>query len=321
MLAFVFRRGFHALFVVGAIIVLNFLIVRLAPGDPAIILAGEYGTSPEYLAEIRARFGLDRPLYEQLFTYVRNVVTGDLGYSYYYRQPVTELIAERLWPSALLMGVSLGAATVIGILLGTLAALRPRSLLDNLVSVVALTGYALPVFFLGQLLLLLFAIKLDLLPVQGMRTLRGAPEGFGAWLDVGKHLLLPSLALGTRFVAIDYRLMRTAMMEVMTFDYINVARAKGLAQLQIVWRHALRNALVPVVTMTGVNIGLLLSGAVLVEVVFGWPGIGRLMYDAIRQRDYPVLMGAFIVVSIMVTIGNLLADIVHAMLDARVGLK
>jgi peptide/nickel transport system permease protein len=314
---YVVQRLLQAVPVLLGLLVFNFLLIHTAPGDPIYVLAGQSGDAA-YYAEMRARFGLDRPLHEQLGRYVLNVLRGDFGYSFAYRQPVFQVIASRV-PATLLLSLSgLLIATVLGVWLGTLAARYADSPVDHLISVTTLVGYSMPAFWLGQVLLIVFAANLGLFPVQGMTTARGGYTGWRYGLDVAWHLVLPSVTLGLLQLALVTRLTRTGLLEVLAEDYVRTARAKGLLSGAVLFRHALRNALLPVVTVVGGHVGTLLAGAVLTEIIFAWPGLGRLLYDATLSRDYPLLMAIFLVVSASVVVVNLLTDLTYLLLDPRV---
>ena len=299
------------------LLVLNFVLIHSAPGDPIYLLAGQSGDAA-YYAEMRARFGLDRPLPEQLGRYVLNVARGDFGYSFAYRQPVFQVILGRI-PATLLLSLSgLTVATVLGLWLGALSARHAATPLDYLISAGTLIGYSMPAFWLGQVLIIVFAAGLGLFPVQGMTTARGGYSGVGYALDVLWHLVLPAVTLGLLQLALVTRLTRTGLLEVLAEDYVRTARAKGLARSAVLYGHALRNALLPVVTVIGGHVGTLLAGAVLTEIIFAWPGLGRLIYDATLARDYPLLMAIFLVVSASVVVVNVLTDLAYAYLDPRV---
>jgi ABC-type dipeptide/oligopeptide/nickel transport system permease component len=321
MLTYALRKLIQVPVLLFGVILAVFVLVQVAPGDPVATLIGDAPATPEYVAELREHLGLDRPLHEQFGLYLWNVVRGDFGDSYYYSGSVLSLILDRLPPTLLLMGTALLAATLIGVLLGVVAAARPNSIVDAGANAIAIVGYSLPVFWLGELVLLGFALYLGWFPTGGMTSLRQSHEGIGAILDIGHHLALPALVLATRYVAIDFRLTRSEVLEVLSQDYILWARAKGLSSRVVLFRHALRNALLPVVTVTGLNVGFAISGAVLTEVVFGWPGIGRLTLDAITHRDYPVLMGIFIFITAGVVIINFLTDLLYAAIDPRIRLR
>ena len=316
-MSYVLQRIAQAVPVLLGLLVFNFVLIHSAPGDPIYLLAGQSGDAT-YYAEMRARFGLDRPLLEQLGRYLLNVVRGDFGYSFAYRQPVFQVIAGRVPATLLLSASGLTIATLLGVWLGVLSARHAETPLDHLISAGTLIGYSMPPFWLGQVLLIVLAAGLGLFPVQGMTTARGGYTGLGAVLDVLWHLALPAVTLGLLQLALVTRLTRTGLLEVLNEEYVRTARAKALSQRAVLYRHALRNALLPVVTVVGGHIGTLLAGAVLTEIIFAWPGLGRLIYDATLSRDYPLLMAVFLVVSASVIVVNLLTDLAYAMLDPRV---
>lgn len=301
------------------VIVLNFLLIHLAPGDISIILAGE-SADPAYLAEVRARYGLDRPFLEQLWRYLAQVAQGDLGRSFRSREPVLVEILERVPATLLLVGTSLLLSVVIGTWIGTWIARRPGSALDSAVSTLSVALFSIPVFWFGLMLILLFAVQVPILPAMGMTSMDGPRDGLGRALDVAQHLVLPVLALMTVSVGQYVRLARTAVVEVLGESYITTVRAIGFPERTVMQHYALRNALLPVVTVLGLQLGLILTGAVLTETVFSWPGLGRMIYEAILARDTPVIMGAFIVMSVTVAIASLVTDLVYAALDPRVKL-
>ena len=321
LIRYVARRVLQAIPLLLGIIVLNFLLIHLAPGDPVTIFLGDLGTTQEYVQTIRARLGLDRPLPIQLLIYTKNVMLGDLGFSYVNQEKVLTLILERVPATLLLVGTALALASIFGVILGVMSARKPYSLMDNLNSFVALFGYSVPVFWFGQLLLMYCSLQIDLFPAQGMVSLRRTPTGFGYLLDVGHHLVLPVFALGLRYLVVNSRFARASMLEVLSLDYITTARAKGLPERRVFYRHALRNALLPVATLLGINVGVIFAGAVLTEAVFAWPGLGMLMLNSVYARDYPVLMGLLVVVSSMVILANLATDILYAFLDPRIQLE
>jgi len=318
LLGYAARRIVQAIPLVFAIIIINFMLVHLAPGDPASYLASQSQATAEYAQQIRRELGLDQPLYVQLYRHIVQTLQGDLGLSFRYRESVAGLIAARLPATLLLMGSAFVFASILGVLLGVVAARFANTLGDNAATFMALAGYSMPVFWLGQILLIVFAVRLDLFPTQGMYSLRAPSEGFGRVLDVAHHLFLPALTYGVYHLTLVFRLTRTKMQETLATDFITTARAKGVPERGLVMKHALPNSLLPVVTVMGVNFGYMIAGSVLAETVFAWPGIGRLMYESILSRDYPVLMGIFTAVSILVIIANLVTDIVYAIIDPRV---
>lgn len=299
------------------IVVLTFFLVHLAPGDPVLALAGESGDAA-YYERMRARFGLDRPLAEQFVEYLGNVARGDLGVSYVHGRPVTEVILERLPATLLLVGVALAISSVAGIVLGALAAGRPHGFSDAGIRFVTLLGYATPVFWMGQLALLTLALGLGWFPVQGMTSSQEAATGPGYVLDVLHHLALPALVLAAQEVTLVAQLMRRSLLDEMGKEYVRTARAKGVSGRRVLLHHALRNSLLPTVTVIGGRLGFLFSGAVLVEVVFAWPGLGRLLLSAVQTRDYPILLGMFMLVAFGVIVANLVTDLVYGWLDPRI---
>jgi peptide/nickel transport system permease protein len=313
------QRLTYAVILLFAVLVFNFTLLHMAPGDPADVIAGEMGgATEEMLAKIRQDYGLDRPFHEQLFGYIGRVAQGDLGYSYYFDRPVTELILERLPPTLLLVVTSLLLAIIFGTILGVIAARRPNGLLSHIITVLALVGYALPVFWTGVMLIILFASVFPIFPVSGMFDVTGARSGWTYYLDVLYHLVLPVLTLSTIYLAFYSRLSRASMLDVLGADYIRTARAKGLSETVVVFKHALRNAVLPVVTFAGLQFATLFSGAVLVETVFSWPGLGTLAYDSILRRDSPSLLGILFFSALIVIIANLLTDLVYRLVDPRI---
>lgn len=318
LFGYVLRRLLQIIPTMLGIIVVNFIIIQAAPGDPVSTLVGEGAVSEEYVQEVRSRLGLDRPVHEQLWRYVTNVASGDLGRSYVYRQPVLDLILQRVPATLLLMGTSFVLSSLIGVITGVVASTRPGSLRDNMITIFALVGYSTPVFWLGHIGILIFALRLGVLPSFGMSDPR-IEGGMAHTIDVAKHLVLPASVLTVFNMALISRLTRSSMLENLRRDFITTARAKGLSERRVIWRHALPNSLLPVITVIGLNFGFLLSGAVLTETVFAWPGLGRLMIEAVRARDTPVLLGLFIVTSVMVIIANLITDLAYVLINPRIG--
>lgn len=303
---------------VFVIILVNFFLIHAAPGDPVSVLAGSLDADQAYLDRLREEYGLNEPLWIQFFTYVGRVVQFDLGYSLRFRQDVLDLILARMPATFLLMGTALVISSVLGAFLGVLAARRPAGLFDNAATLVAIGGFSMPVFWLGQILLLIFALQLQLFPVQGMVSLRAPSEGFARWVDIAHHLFLPALTYSIYHLTLIFRLTRVKMQEILEQDFIVTARAKGLGEGRVIFGHGLRNALLPIVTIIGLNFGFMLAGSVLTETVFGWPGMGRLMFEGINARDYPLLLGLFTIISLMVIAANVITDIAYAMIDPRV---
>ncbi len=304
--------------VVLVIATFNFVLVRAAPGDPAQVMAGQSGASdPKILADLRREYGLDQPYYIQLASYLKRIVTFDFGYSYRQRRPVLMLIGERLPATLLLTITAFTLAVLLGAMLGASAGLVAGSAADSLFTVLSLVLYATPVFWLGLILVLLFSVTLGWLPAFGYETINARLSPFAHVLDVLKHLILPASSLAAVYLAIYARLMRASIIDVAHQDFIKTARAKGLSGMRIVFGHMLRNALVPIVTVAGMQAGALIGGAVVVETVFAWPGLGRLTYDAVLQRDYPVLLGIFLILSVIVIAFNLITDLLYRIIDPR----
>lgn len=300
-----------------ATVVFTFALIHLAPGDPIVALAGDYGNAA-YYDQMRAKFGLDKPLPEQLVIYLAALVRGDLGYSYALGQPVAKVILSRLPTTLLLMLTAISLSTVAGVVLGVLAARRPYSAADFAITVLALCGYAVPVFWLAQMLIFLLAVQLDWFPIYGLWRVRERHTGLRLMLDMAHHLALPAIALAVHQVALITRLIRSGMLEALAQPYTLTARAKGVSQRRVLFHHALRNALLPVVTVLGGQVGFIFTGAVLTETVFAWPGLGRLLLEATYARDYPLLLGLFILISATVILTNLFTDLVYAGLDPRI---
>jgi peptide/nickel transport system permease protein len=314
---YVVRRVLQLVPTAFAILLVGFLLIHLAPGDPVLALAGENGDA-EYYAFVREKFGLDRPLPVQLWTYAGNVVTGDLGTSYVQGRPVSSVIAERLPATLLLTGTALALSTTLGTAIGVFAATRRRRWPDVTVTFATLAMYAAPVFLVGQLAILLMALKLGWFPVQGMKDARSSSQGWASVLDVGHHLALPALTLASQEIAAVARLSRVGLLDELARDHIRTARAKGVGEGAVIVKHALRRAMLPVVTVLGGRVGHLVAGAVVVEVVFGWPGLGRLLVTAMQSRDAPIVLGVFLLVAVTVVVTNLLTDLLYAWLDPRV---
>ena len=319
MLGFVASRIAKGIVVLLAIVVLNFFLIRLAPGDPALVMAGEAGAGDEaFIAQLREKFALDQPLPSQLAAYLGSIATLDLGYSVRQQMPVATLIGERLPATLLLTGTAFAVSLSLGVLLGSLAARRAGTLADTAITGLALLFYATPLFWVSLMAIILFSVRLDWLPSFGFETVGAGYTGLSRALDIARHLVLPAMTLGLFFMAVYVRMTRSSMLEVSRLDFVKTARAKGLTEGVIQRRHILRNALLPVVTLAGLQAGTLVGGAVLTETVFAWPGIGRLMYEALLQRDYNLLLGVFVVSSAMVLVFNLVTDVVYRAVDPRI---
>lgn len=309
----------HALFLLVAVIVTGFTLLHLAPGDAAEVINSLSGGGDEqFIEQIRADRGLDRPYLTQLVDYTAGVFAGDLGESYQFQKPVTDFVLDRLWPTLLLVGSALIIAIGGGTVLGVYAAQRPSKLSSHVVTSVSLFGFSAPVFWTGIMLLLMFSLWWPILPTQGMESLQVPDTWLGRQWDVFQHLVLPAFTLGFLYLAQYSRISRAAMLEVLGSDYIRTARSKGLRERAVIYKHALRNAVIPVVTVAGLQFSQLLSGAVLVEVVFQWPGMGSLAFNAVLTRDAPILLGVLIMSTIVVIVVNLLTDLSYRLIDPRI---
>jgi peptide/nickel transport system permease protein len=297
------------------VVVIVFLILRLTPGDPAAVIAGNNATG-EDIARIREQLGLSRPLVTQFWIWFSNAMHGDLGYSFYLNKPVVELIVQRIEPTVSLAAGTLVLAVLVGVPLGTLAAWRMGGLLDRLLSGFSVAGFSVPVFVVGYVLIYVFSIELRWLPVQGYRHLFGAQrQGVGAW---AYQLVLPWITLATIYVALIARVTRASVSEALTEDYIRTARAKGIAESAVLLRHALANAAVPIVTVIGIGVALLIGGVVVTETVFAIPGLGSLTVDAVLNRDFPVIQGVVLFFSVLYVLINLGVDLSYLVLDPRI---
>ena len=319
ILTLLVRRGGNGLALLLAVLVLNFTLIHIAPGDVADTIAGDMGgADAEVMAQIRRDYGLDLPFHEQLFAYVAKLARGDLGYSFFFNQPVTELLLERL-PATLLLVLSAQVlAIMLGTVLGVIAARRPNGLLSHGVTIFALLGFSAPVFWTGIMLIILFCSIFPIFPVAGMVDVTVEGGWFVKTLDVLYHLFLPMVTLSSIFLALYSRLARASMLDVLGTDYVRTAQAKGLSEFQVVYKHALRNALGPVVTLAGLQFSGIVSGAVLVETVFSWPGLGTLAFQAITARDAPMVLGILFFSSLVVIVANLVTDLVYSLIDPRI---
>lgn len=319
MLRYVLKRLAYAVVLLLAVLTLNFLLIHVSPGDPVETLAGSMGGMTEELRhELRQQFGLDKPFIVQLGIYLGKVLQGDLGQSYYFNASVASLIWERVPATLLLVVVSILLAFFAGTLLGALAARRPNGLLSQSVTVLSIVGYSAPVFWTGIVLIILFASVWPIFPVSDMRTAGMDAGGWAGVLDVAMHLVLPAFTLAFVYLAQYSRLARASMMETLSSDYIRTARAKGLSEAVVLYKHALRNAVLPVITMLGLQFGNVLAGAILVETVFNWPGLGRLAFDSVLRRDFPTLLGILFFASLMVVVMNQLTDVAYRIIDPRI---
>lgn len=314
---FLLRKMGWALLTIAFVVVLNFFLFRILPGDPARAVRDPRLTQ-QAVEAIRVRFGLDQPLYMQFVLYIRNLLQGELGTSFHSQRPVAQILIENLWNTLLLIGAGTLLSIVLGIALGVVAAWRSQSAIDYSVLVASLIAWAAPTFWLGIILLFWGSSALGL-PIGGKVT---AGAGFAniweRWLDIGRHMLLPTLTY-TIIYAGQYTLfMRSAVLDIFSEDYILTAKAKGLNSFQIIRDHALRNALLPTVTVVALNLGFTVAGAIEIETVFSWPGLGHTIVEAVNRQDYPVLQGAFLLLAVSVILANLGADLLYSYLDPRV---
>jgi peptide/nickel transport system permease protein len=313
------RRLLHAFLLILAVLILNFLLIHAAPGDPADVIAGEMGgATEEMMADIRKTYGLDKPIYVQLGVYLGRALQGDLGQSFFYNAPVLDLVMGRAGATILLVTTALLFAIFVGTLLGVLASHKPKGIVSGLVTLVSVIGYSAPIFWTGLMLVILFAWVYPIFPISNMFDITKDTGFFGYILDVAHHLVLPALTLGIVYLAQYARLTRASMLEILSSDYIRTARAKGVAETRVYGHHALRNAILPVVTIAGLQFGSIISGAVLVETVFSWPGLGTLAFDSILARDYPTVLGILFFSSVLVILANLLTDFVYRLVDPRI---
>lgn len=332
MLQFLIRRLGMVIPTFIGVSLFTFALIYLIPGDPITIMGGERGFGPEQRAELEAMLGLDKPIWQQYFIYLGNVLQGDLGTSYVTRQPVMSEFMS-LFPATVELTVCAAIFAVItGLTLGILAAIKRGGLLDHTVMTISLTGYSMPIFWWALLLILLFSVNLGWTPVSGRLDVMfwvDEVTGFmlidtllsdedGAFISALSHLVLPAIVLGTIPMAVIARMTRSSMLEVLGEDYIRTARAKGLSKRRIIVKHALRNALIPVITVMGLQVGLLLSGAILTETIFAWPGIGKWLIESIGRRDYPVVQGGLLLIATIIILVNLLVDLMYGVVNPRV---
>lgn len=312
------RKIGWALFTIVFVLVLNFFLFRILPGDPARSVKDPRLTQ-EAIAAMQARFGLDKPLSTQFFLYVRNLLSGDLGISFHQQRPVAQILGEYLWNTVLLVGTGTVLAIFIGILLGVVAAWQANRAIDYVAQIGSLVAWSMPTFWFGMILLFLGS-RYASLPIAGMVTPGANYNSFlDRWLDVGRHMLLPTLTYAIVYAGEYTLFMRSAMLDIFSEDYILTAKAKGLQPMQILRDHALRNAMLPTVTVVALNLGYTVAGAITLETVFSWPGLGRAVVEAVGRQDYPVLQGAFLLLAVSVILANLVADVVYGYLDPRVG--
>ena len=312
MLGYIFKRIFMTVPVMVVVALFVFLLLRLSPGDPAAVIAGDYATA-EDVQKIREKLGLSEPIFVQFVTWLGSLIQGDLGTSIFSNKPVTELIAQRLEPTLMLALTTIIFSILVAVPLGTIAAFRAGSWIDRLVMLFSVGGFSVPVFVLGYILIYFFSITWRILPVQGYRS----PFEDGM-LPFMQHIILPTLTLSVIYIALLARMTRASVMEVLEEDYIRTARAKGLSEVKILMQHALRNAAVPIVTVIGIGIALLIGGVVVTESVYNIPGLGRLVLDAVLARDYPIIQGLILFFSLIYVLLNLIIDLTYTLFDPRI---
>ena len=315
------RRLVQAVPLILGVVVINFCLIQMAPGSFLELMTAENQVSdPATIALLRKTYGLEDPVWLQLLKYIWALMRFDFGFSYRQNMPVIQAIWIHLPATLLLMVSSIALALAVGVAAGVVASMKVRTFWDSLVSVAAMFFFAAPSFWLGIMLIVLFAVKLGWLPVGGMMTIGGA-GGIGGIFDILHHLILPTLALGLFYAAIYARVMRSSMLEVAQLDFVRTARAKGLSRNKVTIAHVLRNALLPVVTILGVQMGTVLAGSVVIESVFSWPGIGSLLFDSVSSRNYPVVLGIMVLGSLVVIAANIAVDLVYMWLDPRIEIR
>ncbi|WP_340109694.1 ABC transporter permease [Pikeienuella sp. HZG-20] len=322
MLKYALRRAAQAIPVILLIMVGAFLLLKLAPGDTVDALVGDMGgADAQFIAKLRAEYGLDQPVWVQLWRYLIKMASFDFGWSFVYEQPVATVLLDRLWVTLTLMCASLFLAFTIGVALGAIAARRAYSATDNVISTLGLVFYATPSFFLALMMIVLFSVKLGWLPVGGVKSIAAFYTGWDYYVDVALHFVMPTAALSLIYLAFYLRLMRASVLEVAELDYVRTARAKGAGEGRLMIHHIMRNALLPVVTLLGLQFSTLLGGSVVVETIFTLPGLGQLAYQSVIQRDMNTLMGIVFLSSVIVILVNFLTDLLYARLDSRIELS
>ncbi|MEC5319505.1 ABC transporter permease [Brenneria populi subsp. brevivirga] len=319
MTARIFLRLLQLAGVIIGIATLNFFLLKSLPGDLVDVIASESGSAtPEYIQQLRELYGLDRHLAAQWGAYLLQLAQGDLGFSFRFGEPVLDLIVDRLPATVLLVGGALLLSVAGGVLLGVASARRPHGVTDSLISMLSTIGYSAPMFWVALMLIVLFAVKLEWLPAGGWQDINAGYAGVDKLRDIAAHLALPVLTLTIYYMAVYARLARASMIETLSEDFIRTARAKGAREGRVIFTHALHNAIIPVITMLGLQSSALLGGSIVVETVFAWPGLGQLSFEAIRNRDIPILLGVLLFSSVLVVASNLLVDMAHAWFDPRV---
>jgi peptide/nickel transport system permease protein len=318
----VLRRLAQIIPLISGVIVLNFLLIQLAPGSLFDVMTSEQQvTDPAMLDQLRHTYGVDQPAWVQLFKYIWSVMRLDLGFSYRQNAPVLDVIMAQLPATVILMLAATVIALLVGVTAGVLASLKVNTIWDSLISLAAVFFFAAPSFLLGIMMTVLFAVKLGWFPVGGMRTIGSDHGPLGDAFDVMHHLVLPATALGLFYAATYARVTRASMLEVFRLDFVRTARAKGLSRGRVVVAHVMRNVLLPIVTLLGLQLGTVLGGSVVIEAVFSWPGIGSLLFDSVMSRNYPMVLGVLVLGSLLVAVCNAVVDLVYLRLDPRIGAR
>jgi len=315
---FTFRKATAAILTIFIILSVNFVIFRMAPGDPVRMMFKDPRVSAAQLELQREKFGLDKPLGGQFLAYLNQLAHGDLGISFWQKRPVTEVIAQRIPNTLILVLTALVMSTILGIILGALAGWVSGTKLDTFILSASITLYSIPAFAMGIILLLVFSYYISVFPLGGIVTPASGYGGFAYIADVLWHMCLPAFSIILWYIGEYVILTRSSMLDVLGQDYITTARAKGIKESRVLRKHALRNALLPVITLTGINVGFAVAGVIEAETVFSWPGVGKLIYDAVSKRDYPLLQGVFLVFAVSVVVANLIIDLIYGFVDPRV---
>lgn len=318
MRRYVSRRLMIAVFVVMLSVAINFFIIRLAPGNPVKLLAGTDNPNPDMIAALEAKYGFDKPLWEQFLMFIQNLLKGDLGFSYVSNQPVTEIISERVVPTLMITITALLCSVTIGISLGIICGKKPGSIIDRIISSFSYLFDATPSFWLGMIMILIFASTLKIFPTSGMVNLRNNAKGFAYFTDVLHHMFLPLLTLVLIQFPYYFRITRSSIIQTLNEDFITTLRATGMSENKIFNKYVLRNAIIPTVTVVGMSIAFLLSGSAMIETIFAWPGMGRLLLSSISSRDYQVLTGIYLIISISVAVVMIIVDIIYSLIDPRI---
>lgn len=313
------KKLIYAAITIFTVLVFNYILFRVLPGDPLVMMMRNPKTSPEMIEATKQLFGLDQPWYIQFFQYFKNMLAGDLGMSYYFKQPVASVIGSRILPTIIMVGLAEIIAIITGIFLGVLAAWKRGTKIDVGTLGFSLITYSIPTFWLGMIMVVIFSVNLHLFPTSGILTPGMTYHSVSAFVsDYARHLILPMLTMSIVLIG-EYALtMRNTLIDVLSEDYITTAKAKGFDNRYILRKHAMPNAMLPMVTIIAINLGLVVGGTVQVETIFSWPGLGSLMYEALKARDYPLLQGVFLLVTVSVVIANLIADITYSYIDPRV---